>query len=50
MDTMLSNQKMLFEKLGVGLHSDIDLQPITPLGLENVVDKLDGCKMTLHAT
>ncbi len=23
---MLSNQKMLFEKLGVGLHSDIDLQ------------------------
>jgi hypothetical protein len=47
---------MLFEKLGVGLHSEVDLQaceivhklivherlqPDTPIGLENVTDEVD---------
>jgi hypothetical protein len=54
---MLNVQKMLFEKLGVGLHFKVDLQPcetihkllvhegLQPnilLGLENVADEVDG--------
>ncbi len=57
MDIVLSMQKMLFEKLGVGQHSKANLQACeivhklpmhkglqadTPIGLENVVDKVDA--------
>ncbi len=59
MDIVLKMQKMLFKKLGVGLHSKVDLQACETIhkllmheglqleiqvGLENVANEVDGVK------
>jgi len=59
MDIMLKMQKMLFKKLGVGLHSKVNLQACETIykllmhkglqleiqvGLESVADEVDGVK------